>query len=507
MSLSGRKLYAEIRRRETKARERASRTRGKVGELRLDLAKQMAERGEALVNLAQKFLPEVTEEAIGKTFKDIRAELHDVLHRRDARLDQLNQALEQLEVESQRLDLALETTTEQLEQKVAEQTQLEAKLRDTLEADTEFQRLSTEAARAEVALTRNEERIEEIRREAKRKLPAYREDRLFMYLQKRRWGTTDYASRGIIKRLDRWVANLVHFADNNESFQFLSITPKLVEQEIERRREEFDELMQMVERLQAATAMELGLPKIEAEAETLDQEHRGLADAIEDADGRRESYREEYAAIEMHRGRFYSEAISRFRRFLDETRTSRLEREARRTPDPEDDKLVETIEDADRSIDRLKDEVEDVEDLLAEADRQSREFESIATKFRARGFDRGDSSFKGDPEDDLEDFSRGRLSERSLWEKLKGKQRTQRRRRSPFSDFGTSIGRAASHPASRVLFEAMGNAVSGMLRGAARRSVGRRSRGWSGGWGGGGSRGGSRSSSRGGRGFKVTGRF
>lgn len=515
MTTAGRKVYADLRARESRARQFAKPLEAKLGRLRTDVAERMGARGEALVALAESFLPEISEAAIDRTFEEIRGELRQILDRRDDRLEELARAIERGEGEAVRLDAALVEATAVVDVARQREAELQEQLRAKLEADPEFSRLSEHASRTEIELTRNEERVSGIEHEAAAKLPAFEACRLFTYLHRRKFGTPSYKSRGITRRLDRMVAAHVRFDEHKPSYDFLRVTPALVREEVVRRRAEFDELMDLIEKLQAAQARELGLPDAEAELERTQTEQQGLTDAVEAQAAQMDGYRQERASIVAHRGRFYAEAIARFRDFLDKTDTGRLGQAARRTPARDDDDLVATIEHTNRELDALDDDVEAAARELAEVTARADAMESLAKRFRMHHFHDSTSGFDGDHAGLFDAFERDEIDSDSLWRKLKRMQR-QLRTRGPFGGLGdaaSTLGRAASHPASRVLFEAMGNVVAGALRGAARRSVGRRSRrgGWSGGWMGGGSSIGSRSRSRpsGGSssGFRVGRRF
>src|SRR3989338_2243130 len=54
--------------------------------------------------------------------------------------------------------------------------------------------------------TQLETRIDDFRKDAETKLKDYRENKLFMYLTNRKFGTAKYDHDGIIKTLDEWVA-------------------------------------------------------------------------------------------------------------------------------------------------------------------------------------------------------------------------------------------------------------------------------------------------------------
>ena len=90
----------------------------------------------------------------------------------------------------------------------------------------------------------------EIRAEAQEKLPSYDKNRLFRYLLDRDYGKPEYKKKGWTRRLDRWVAKLIDYQGARRSYDFLRVTPELMAAEVARRREQFNVLMEQVERIE-----------------------------------------------------------------------------------------------------------------------------------------------------------------------------------------------------------------------------------------------------------------
>ena len=204
-------------------------------------------KSETIVELARHYLPEATHEAVNRTFVEVREALHSILARQ--RLE-IRRRMEQIAARAPLLRKCEEEVGEctlradSLRQQIDKQQQMVA---EQLATDERLQELATRAAAARATLERNEQRIREIDSEASAKLPAYESSRLFRYLYDRQFGTAAYASRGLIRRMDRWVADLIDYHRALRSYQFLHCTPALMKQELERRRVECEELLQELE--------------------------------------------------------------------------------------------------------------------------------------------------------------------------------------------------------------------------------------------------------------------
>ncbi len=472
MTLTGHNVYSDLRRRVNDARSRARETELRLHQLRIETQELVADRGQAITDLARAMLPEITHDAIDNTVRGIRDDLRDILDRRDNRIDQIHDSLDELLAQRDRIENELEDVLTQLETETAERDRLEALIAEELEQSTEFQRLSKEAAHVEDNLERNEERVAEIRREAEKKLPAYESNRLFTYLLGRQFGTSDYTVSGMTKRLDRWVARIVNYEDNKPSYDFLKVTPELVAAELERRQEDFDALMDRVESIRDAAAEKAGLPPVADRVESLEAERDGFTTALDQSRTREEGYETELESIENSEGRYYAEAIARFRDFLSEQRTKHLARQAERTEDETDDEIVREIRSIDRRLDDVDENLEDAERDHKRAERQARELDSLMSRFRRSGYHSAQSAFpRRDPRDVLDDYERGRADSGDVWNAF---ERGHESLMDTLGGVAEGLGDLMRSPATRVLFRAMGNAVGDALSGAIGRGMGRR---------------------------------
>ena len=157
-----------------------------VAQQRAELADQ---RGEALVSLAEHYLPKLTREAVQSTWGELRDRFSEILIRKEAHEQRLGQSLEQLTAQRTAAELQLLETNRQLDQSHQEQETLTAQVEQTLRSDERFIVLSDRAALAEAALERAEANLQEIDQDSARKLPPYDDSTLFHYLYDQGFGT------------------------------------------------------------------------------------------------------------------------------------------------------------------------------------------------------------------------------------------------------------------------------------------------------------------------------
>jgi hypothetical protein len=383
-------------------------------------------RGRALLELARHYLPNLDEATIGRAFGEVRSELEALRGRRDSRLRELAAEVAAADAERARLEDEVTAVTRQLEAQVAARDERQRAAAARLAEDPEFQRLASEAARAELRLERDEARADEVEREAAEKLPAFEQSRLFRYLHERGFGTPEYRGRGIVRRIDRWVAGLVDYAQARASYDFLRSMPGLVDQEVARRRAEFDATMARIDATRAAVEQEVGLAEILARGDGLGARRDALVDALDAAHVAAAAARAAIVGIEDERGGFHAEALERLRAHLDRLANHELEAQARLTAETVDDHLVAEIAAATRELDAQRVRIEGIARIRQAAAERARALQDIVQRLRRSNFDSQRSRFAGiaavDLERRMQRIAEGQESADGLWQDLSGRQ-------------------------------------------------------------------------------------
>lgn len=98
-----------------------------------------------------------------------------------------------------------------------------------LAADPSWQHLQAECAETSRALAEADELFSSLAREVNDKLPEYKADLVFSYLNNRHFGTAHYAHSGLIERLDRGLARLINFTEQKQQFDLLTVLQNTVE--------------------------------------------------------------------------------------------------------------------------------------------------------------------------------------------------------------------------------------------------------------------------------------
>ncbi len=427
------------------------------------------DRSEALVVLAEHYLPELTPDAIRQTWSEIRHSLSQLLERKEAEVRQLQSRLDELSDRRAELEQQLVAISRELDEAVEAQQAVATEVERELQNDQRFVQLSDRAAVAEASIERAEANLQEIDQDSARKLPAYDDSALFRYLLERDYGTPNYTHRGFTRRMDRWVAKLIDFNQAKQGYDFLRKTPEQMRQIIAEDRQSLDTVMEELERIRDEFAVKLGLPEkirqVEASTRQRDEQLQ-LLDALL---AETEQTQNERGALDDTRGPYYRQAIQMFRDMLDQFDSDDLKRRAQQTREITDDQIVARLMGVETEIDQLDESARRRRNQLDQMRAFLEDLGRLVQRFRAAEFDSSRSQFVGSL-DIHEEVEQARLSGNidSVWQRIRNAQR-----------WGPTVieqvTRVASHPLTQVLINAMAHAAGGALEAHARRAGHRRS--------------------------------
>ena len=427
VSFGGGELLLRLQREAGVARGEANAAAAAAQNARNHVDALSRERLQTLRDLAATQLPELSGTTAGQTMPELVAEMQEFERQRQQRADQLASQLAAATRTLAERNQRLASLTAELDAAVARRDALLAEVGKQLAADAQYSAMSTAAAQAEVRLARDVARADELRREAKQKLPDYEGSRLFQYLWRRAFGTAEYASRGFVARADRRLAEFIGYTAAAASYRFLQTTPKLVQLEVERRTAEVRDLRGQLEEREARSGAAVGLPAAEQEVERRIAEREALvadvAAATREIAGLHQRARDEAGG----RGSFHEQALQRLTGFLAHVEASRLEQHARATPDPRDDQLVAALRQVTAELARVTAEANQLDAAAVRADAIADNLEDVLVRYRRADFDAGRSEFEGlAVEPLLRDARAGSLPAEHLWQVLQSRQRFRR---------------------------------------------------------------------------------
>lgn len=328
---------------------------------------------------------------------------------------------------------------------------------DRLEKDEAYlaQRKATEAAVATAEAAAEKARTSDLDRQEKGK--AYEADPLFIYLWQRGFGTPEYSSRGLTRSLDGWVAGLIGYQDARANYAMLTGIPERMARHAEQcARIAAREQAKLAEfsrnaMTDAAGADLVGtienhseeIDRIDGELDNLDRQIETLSGALaefssgEDADFRKA---EEHLSVSLQ---------------ADDLKD--LWRNALDTPSPEDEKIIQRIEELRDRIEQVAREIRQDRELQRDFGRRRAELADVIKRFRSKGYGSWESTFNDDSLTTvlLGELVKGAITGADYWARA---ERSHRRRR--------PRGRSVAFPGGTGLPKSMGGFGHGSPGGA-----------------------------------------
>ena len=426
------------------------------------------DRRDALVRLAEHYLPELTPEAIDHTWSEMRGSMTQILHHKEDQATQAKLRLDDLMTQRADNEQRLVDVNANLDKAVQEHQDVVNQIEKTLQQDPKFVELSDRAALAEAALERAEENLAEIDQDAARKLPAYENSALFRYLYKRNYGASQYKHRGLTRHADRWLARLVDYQHAKKGYEFLRRTPDHMRELIAQDRNAFETVMTELERRRDQIANSLGLTASNERCGKLDSEREQLLQKLDQLLVDTETIQQDWVTMDDPKGSFYREAIDRFREVLSEMSTGDLKRKAEKTREITDDQIVASLLGVESDIEQLDRQARRRRSTTQDDYRFLEDLGRLIQRFRAAEFDSARSQFVDSFKlDDELQIARDHLKTDRLWKRLRKAQRWA-------SMVGGQLAGGPTHALSQVLTNAMALAAGGSLTEQARRAGNRR---------------------------------
>ena len=468
MAIPGPVVHQQLMDAYAETQSRLEADRATITDARVQRDELSDDRADALVSLAEHYLPELTRDAIQQTWGEIQPAVNSTLLQKEDHRRRLQEQLDQLSASLRHHQQQLGDIGRQLDEASVRLQSITSQVETRLRSDPKFVELSDRAAVAEAALERAEANLDEIDQDAARKIPDYNHSTLFRYLYDREFGTPQYRGRGFTRRMDRLLAKYIGFQKARSGYEFLKNTPEQMRKLIADDRQALDIVMDELERRRDGVAEELKLPPCIRETQSLGAERDRHVDALNQLHDQIHGIEKELGELEDTRGKYYREAVDSFRQALDKIGTADLNRRAKATVDITDDQIVARLMGVESEMGKLDDAARQRREELNQQHEFLAGLGRIIQRFRAAQFDSARSFFVGSL-DILGELEQARDFHEIdyLWKRIRQAQR--------WGDPASTDSPASIvNPMSRLLVDAMSGAADTAKESFARRAGDRR---------------------------------
>jgi hypothetical protein len=272
---------------------------------------------------------------------------------------------------------------------------------------------------------------------------------------------------------------MIDFASARRGYDFLRVTPELMAQEVTRRREAFNELMQQVEAIEDRMSDEVGLTEVMREGQILGAERDGAVAGVAKAEDELLAKQKELAALSRPENEFHTQALARMQSFLASLSPGDLANRSAKTPERDDDAIVaevtylsEQLASADHQQSQLAGERRSWEERLGG-------LQSVLQRFRQAEYDSRRSVFEASLDADalVSAYLAGRIGAAEVWSMFERNQRLLPEWHDQPGRGGIDFGggRVSGGDVSQVLLHVLTEVAGAAMRHSAQRGMQRRS--------------------------------
>jgi hypothetical protein len=358
----------------------------------------------------------------------IQAELNGQLSAAELKARQMlaehSGALNSIEDKLQAYDAEIATLTAERSGLVQSNVDREAELKAlssrigaALAADPDYAGKRRHAEEQEAVADESADKTAQAEADRERKGRPYRDDRLFMYLWERGYGTDAYKAGNLTRALDGWVAGLVGYHKARPNFLMLNEIPLRLKEHADRQAADAVAAAAAVTALETAAIDTAGGKPVRQALAAGQARIAEIDRRIAEIEDLRDAQTEQQRRLAEGGDPAFSRATAELAQSLGREDLQNLLAEARRTSTGQDDTIIAQIDDARTRAREEETETRGQKERLRVLASRRKELEDIEWEFKKARFDDPRSTFRQDSlaGDVLNDFLRGTITASTYW--------------------------------------------------------------------------------------------
>ncbi len=444
--ITGRQTLASIEEALQQVSAESNRLSAELDSATQEKARLIAERLTAFQELAKFRAKLATVDGVIDEADQLSAQVTTILQARQKTLNALqkreadaNSTRERILAEQKLLD----KDVEQLEKKL---DALGEAARKALAADPAYNSHAKLYADSRGVVEKANEKAAKSRAEEAEKGAPYRNDPLFLYLWERKFATSDYPHRGLVRWLDGWVARLIGYQEARLNFNMLTAIPQRLAEHAARMAQIMKAEKDALDAIEGAKIRELADDDL---PQKLRAAHASREKQTADMQALNAELQETGAQLKIYaegQDQSFRAAIDGTTKFLEGVNLGSLLRDARRTPDVQDDEIVALIGRLADGVNAVEQDAQSKRAALDAAFARKQELLRIASEFRRARYDQPGSVFDApsgsNTQQWLQLLLQGAITAADYWIRTQNSQRWRNRPGDGYrrSDFPSSRG-------------------------------------------------------------------
>lgn len=376
-----------------------------------------SEEARTYLRLAETRIELLDDPSLADQISHAEKEAQNLIASRHKSREALENNLHDNEQEQQQLEDQRIALSEQTEELYAKAKKAEQDIDKQLETDKAYQKFEASKQNTLSQITSVESKITLAREDYQKKSKPYHDDELFLYLKTRQYGTSNYKASSLVRTLDNWVANLVHYEQARRNYAILHALPgkliahkQLLEQKcdtIENDQKQYKQKQYKnggaLEHRNTYRESQQKLDEIDQNLDTLEQEHQSI---LEQMQKQGQSSDEFYnTAVETLNNIYKNKSIHNLRRYAAMTQTKA------------DDKLIKRLADIEADITETQAQLSTYSRSLKQENKTLQTLQNVRKTYKQKRYDVRHTTFENGNTFNilLNEFLMGVLSNRRFW--------------------------------------------------------------------------------------------
>jgi len=408
-----------------------------LAQLTQTLAANQRHRVKLINDIAAVRLSELDSGALQHSLNAADKEALQLLEQRDQALDLLNKKIQQLNDSIEKSESERQQLLDEVNRGSQELVDLEASVQEKLKRDDAYLAQFSQASKSESIATEAREKVTRAEQDMQEKAKPYQDDKLFIYLWERGYGTTEYSGGLLARFMDAWVARIIKYEPARQNYWNLTEIPKRLDEHALRVEKVADEEHMALQQLELHALEQGGAVQLESRLDSLRSDLDAHDDVLEDQENELNTKLEERARFISGDDDYIKRCVARLTAALEHQNLSSIHRYVQATASPSDDQIVFELQSIDDALVDVNEDLGDVRSLHTKQINKLKELEQVRHNFKNSRFDDVRSGFANQAliASILSQFLQGVVSGADVWRVLQRNQRYRNVGSSP--DFGS----------------------------------------------------------------------
>lgn len=387
MEQNGQKILCEIDQKAQAVRDNIARLNEQTGNLLLELEDFQKQETTQYLRLASFKARENKEDGLSEQLSHAEREAFRILQERDKALKKLDQKAQAIEADLRAKEDERLKTSEKASELNEQLEELRIKTLGQIMHEEEYRTLSSLVDETEHQIERVTYKIPLIEEDQQQKMQAYHQDVLFMHLWQAGFGSSDYKQKGLLRALDKRVARIANYDDARRNYSVLVALPQKFKDHLQMLERKLDESQDSLETYIHSAVLKAGGDKIESQLITVEETIEAHDRDIQALEERLQALRQQRHEIITGKDPLSHEAQTFLDLFLTNQSLAHLKREAAASASPEDDDIVSSLFEIDRSKNDVEKRLSEYQSLILNEEKRLHDIQSVRHKYKERGYD------------------------------------------------------------------------------------------------------------------------